>query len=153
MAQAYDQHATRLYKLAVYLSANASDAEDLLQETFIRVFSQVRRLKPDAGIGPYLDKTMINLARSKWRRSVREPAHSSPMGQADTGVSFEDRDELWHHLRRLPHRQKAVLFLKHYQGLSDGEIAERLDCSTASVRSLAHRALTKLRKDVSSDGS
>jgi RNA polymerase sigma factor (sigma-70 family) len=49
-------------------------------------------------------------------------------------------------LRRLPAKQRAVLVLRHYEGLSDAEIAELMGTSTVTVRSNAHRGLAAMRK-------
>jgi RNA polymerase sigma factor (sigma-70 family) len=58
-----------------------------------------------------------------------------------------DREVLWQALGGLSPRQRAVLVLRQYEGLSDAEIAELIGVAQASVRSLSARALDKLRRD------
>jgi RNA polymerase sigma factor (sigma-70 family) len=67
-----------------------------------------------------------------------------PVG--DRTDQFVDRDLLLALLRRLPTKQRAVIVLRHYEGLPDSEIALILRCSEVTVRSNAHRGLARLRE-------
>lgn len=60
---------------------------------------------------------------------------------------------LWPHVRSLPPRQRAVIVLRYYEGLSEQEIAEALDCSRGNVKSTAHHALKSLRAALADSGS
>jgi RNA polymerase sigma factor, sigma-70 family len=96
----------------------------------------------------YVRTSMARLHISWWRRRRREHlAASVPEGEyTDSGVDRVDDDiGLWQELARLPARQRAVLVLRYYEDLSDGEIAKVLGISAGTVRSQASRALDKLR--------
>lgn len=58
---------------------------------------------------------------------------------------------MWQRLATLPRRQRAVLVLRYYERLTDAEIADVLGCSPVSVRGYAHRALARLRTDLSAE--
>ncbi len=60
---------------------------------------------------------------------------------------------LWPHVKSLPPRQRAVIVLRYYEDLSEGEIADVLGCSRGNVKSTAHRALKALRAALGSDGT
>src|ERR1700754_364032 len=88
------------------------------------------------------------------RRSSREvPAPESLLDSAiepagDPASRYEERDAVWSGLAALPRRQRAVLALRYYEGLSTAEIADVLGCSESTVRSHASRALGELRLEL-----
>ena len=71
---------------------------------------------------------------------------------ADGADGHASRDAAWELLARLPRRQRAVLVLRYYEDLSDGQIADVLGCGVSTVRSNASRALSVLRSTVSALG-
>jgi RNA polymerase sigma factor (sigma-70 family) len=84
--------------------------------------------------------------RRRWWRLVpqADPGRDdSPM--PDPAVAHAERDALVAELRKLPPRQRAVLALRYYEGLSDIEIADTLGCRPGTVRGHASRALAALR--------
>lgn len=138
-----------LLRLAVMLTGNAHDAEDLLQSTFVTLLRHWSRVagagRPDA----YARKVLVNEHLSWRRRTARRehpsdpgslPEHASPVGE-DPGP----QDPAWRLLATLPRRQRAVLALRYYEDLSDADIAEVLACSPSTVRSNASRGLASLR--------
>ena len=66
-------------------------------------------------------------------------------------ATYAVRDDMWRRLAMLPKRQRAVLVLRYYEQLADAEIAEVLGCSSGTVRGYAHRALARLRVDLSAE--
>lgn len=69
----------------------------------------------------------------------------------DLGAAHTIRDDMWQRLATLPRRQRAVLVLRYYERLTDAEIADVLGCSPVGVRGYAHRALARLRTDLSAE--
>jgi len=154
MSSAYVSHADSVLRFAYYLTSSRVEAEDILQDSFLRVFAKPRRLQTDAEIGAYLHRTAINLVRTRSRRArVLGMIRRSQAESEQPASNVDDRDHVWRHLKALPYRQKAVLFFKHYEGLSEREVAERLDCTVEAVRSLAHRGMNSLRKEMADGGS
>ncbi|MGH3735442.1 MAG: sigma-70 family RNA polymerase sigma factor [Micromonosporaceae bacterium] len=91
---------------------------------------------------------MARLHVSIWRRRRRERLVDAVPDRGYTDQRFEAAHGdagLWQALATLPRRQRAVLVLRYYEGLSDAEIATHLGISTGTVRSQASRALGKLR--------
>jgi RNA polymerase sigma factor (sigma-70 family) len=93
---------------------------------------------------------MANTYASWWRRRWRGevPTAQLPEGAGvDPMLAVDDRVALWRALGRLPRRQRAVLVLRYYEGLSEAEIADTLGCATGTVKSQAAKALAALRSD------
>ncbi len=137
-----------LLRFATLLTGDRHLAEDLVQEALARAHPKWRRIgameHPDA----YVRRMVVNLFLS-WRRlrsSRVTPTATLPetLGE-DPSQSHADRDAMWRLLATLPRQQRAVLVLRFYEGLADDDIARLLDCSPATVRSHASRALGTLR--------
>ncbi len=153
------QHFGRVYRLAFRLCGNRSDAEDLTQEVFIRVFKSLDGFKPGSFEG-WLHRITTNLFLDQVRRKKR--IRMDPMGETDTG--FADRSELSspersfeHHnldldiqaaLNELAPEYRAAVVLCDIEGLSYEEIAVTLGIKLGTVRSRIHRARAQLRKSL-----
>jgi RNA polymerase sigma factor (sigma-70 family) len=97
-----------------------------------------------------LTNTYLSARRPKARRL--EVLTDAPPERGDAaGGGPEERMVLWPHVTSLPPRQRAVVVLRYYEGLSEREIAETLECSTGTVKSTAHHALKALRAALGPD--
>lgn len=138
-----------LLRLAVMLTGNAHDAEDLLQSTFVSLLRHWSRVagagRPDA----YARKVLVNEHLSWRRRATSRENPSDPGSLPEQAIPTREAagpdDPGWRLLSTLPRRQRAVLALRYYEDLSDAEIAELLGCSASTVRSNASRGLASLR--------
>jgi RNA polymerase sigma-70 factor (sigma-E family) len=152
--------APALLRLAVMLTGDRFEAEDLLQATLLRSQRHARRIAEMGAPAAYLRRVMVNEHISGVRRlgrRVRTTSLDRPDGletlrgagrlevAAEPSTSVEQRDATWRLLATLPRQQRAVLVLRFYEDLPDREIAEVLGCSEPTVRSNASRALATLR--------
>jgi len=143
-----------LLRFGYALTGNPHDAGDLVQEALERVgvrWASIGRdgHSPDA----YVRRTMVNARTSRWRRRRSETLVAEV---PETGVRTRDRfddEPLWQALRDLPARQRAVLVLRYYEGLSEVEIAATMGISAGTVKSQAARAMTTLRQRLTQDDS
>lgn len=149
-----DTRLTALLRYAVMLTGDPHQAQDLVQETMVRVqlnWRKVRRAdSPERYVRRMLTNQYIDWQRGSWVRRVllrAEPEETVPVpvDHADRAV---DRDQVWSWLARLPRRQRATLVLRYYEDLPDAEIAEVLGCAVGTVRSSISRALATLRADL-----
>lgn len=137
-----------LFRYALALTGRYSDAEDLVQEALVKTgaaWSRIRRRDDPEG---YVRRTMTRTHISSWRRARREWLRREVPERArvEPGHVRVDADVgLWRAVVELPPRQRAVLVLRYYQGLSEAEIAATLGVSQGTVKSQAARALAKLR--------
>lgn len=138
-----------LVRRAYLLTGDHAAAEDLAQDALAGLLVAWRRGVP-ADPDRYVSRALTNKAISRWRRrSTTEvvtdlvPDRAGP----DPGGQRDDRDALWRAMLELPARQRAVLVLRYFEDVSDAEIAEQLGASQGTVRSLAARAVERLRRD------
>jgi len=131
-------------RLGHAIVGSASVAEEIAQEAFLRVYSGWSGIEsPDA----FLRTVLVNLCRSNLRRAHLERSNVS--AGVSSVLSEPELDETWIALRLLPFRQRAVLALRYYGDLSESEIAALLGCRLGTVKSARHRALARLRKELS----
>jgi len=146
----YAAHAPDAARLAYLLTGDRALAEDLVQEAFVRMFGRFRDLRNPEAFGAYLRKTVVNLARSYFRRrgvehtflerEAREPAKSAEPA--------EPQHEMWTALKRVTPRQRAAIVLRFYEDLSEAQTADVLGCAVGTVKSLVSRGLKQLREDL-----
>lgn len=138
----YHQYRNRLLGLATLLSGSRAVAEEVVQDVFAAAIPHWDLIDNHEW---YLKRAVVNRVRSLGRRATRAKALPRTR-EAVTGEPLVD--ETWRLLRRLPVRQRTVLVLRIYLDLPDEEIAQLMNCPEATVRSLAFRALTTLRKEL-----
>jgi RNA polymerase sigma factor (sigma-70 family) len=142
-----------LMAIALALTGERADAEDLLQAALERVLRHRRGL----GISTeaYLRRTLYNLAADNWRRRGawrrKVPVLRTEYLRGGAGTTPDDtalvdlRDELVRLLVQLPPHQRAVILLRYWEQLTASETAEVLRCSEGAVKSAASKGLHRLR--------
>ncbi|WP_285499085.1 sigma-70 family RNA polymerase sigma factor [Actinokineospora sp. NBRC 105648] len=144
------------------LSGAGSDAEDVVQDAFVRVFDGLAGFRLDAAFRPWLLQTVVNLARDLHRSRARRLRLQDRVallgehrGEADHRREADpqrvallaDRDRaLWSALWALPEKDRQVLGCRFLLELSERETAEVLGWPLGSVKSRTSRALTRLRE-------
>ncbi|WP_183093897.1 RNA polymerase sigma factor SigE [Nocardioides stalactiti] len=150
-----EQHSDRVFRLALRLTGNRHDAEDLTQEVFVRVFRSLHTYQPGTFEG-WLHRITTNLfldqARRKQRirfdalsdeRAARIASPGLEPGAAYADHTFEDDVEAA--LSALPPDFRAAVVLCDIEGLTYEEIAEILGAKLGTVRSRIHRGRAMLR--------
>ena len=128
-------------RLAALLTQDRAAAEEIAQDAFTQMYAAWGRAeRPHA----YLRTAVVNRCHN-WRRSARVREAKLPL-LAAPGIVDLRADELADALAALPFRQRAVLVLRYYAGLSEAEIGDALGCRPGTVKSLSSRALTRLGK-------
>ncbi|CCH22261.1 SigE family RNA polymerase sigma factor [Micromonospora lupini] len=148
-----DTRLAPLLRYAVMLTGDPHQAQDLVQETMVRVQLNWRRVahadSPERYVRRMLTNQYVDWKRGSWMRRVLlrgDPDESLP-ASVDHAQSAVDRDQIWTWLSRLPRRQRATLVLRYYEDLPDAEIADILGCAVGTVRSSISRALATLRAE------
>lgn len=142
LAELYQREYGPMVRLACLLVGSEAVAEELVQDAFVAVH---RRWDGLSNPGGYLRTCVVNGCRSHQRRAALERRRRPRPETSDVRLQA---DELWDALLRLPYRQRAALVLRYYEDATEADIAIALDVRPATVRSLVHRGLEKLRKEV-----
>jgi RNA polymerase sigma-70 factor (sigma-E family) len=143
-----------LLRTARSLTANPSDAEDLLQTALTKTYLAWERIEDHRALDGYVRRALLNTRTSQWRkRRVDEYAVEDlpePYTRPETDAAEQQavRDAMWRAVRKLPVRQRAMVVLRYYEDLSEASTAEVLGVSVGTVKSAVSRALAKLREDV-----
>lgn len=148
------QHADRVYRLAYRLSGNQHDAEDLTQETFIRVFRSLQSYQPGTFEG-WLHRITTNLFLDMVRRRSRIRMEALPEDYDRVPADGPTPEEIYHDSRlgadlqaaldSLPAEFRAAVVLCDIEGLSYEEIGATLGVKLGTVRSRIHRGRQALR--------
>jgi RNA polymerase sigma-70 factor (sigma-E family) len=146
LADLYREHRMRLVRLAILLVDDPSTAEDVVQEAFAGLHRHWSSLRDEAAAVAYLRTAVVNGARSvlRRRRTAREyvPPHQVNARSAESLVMLSaEHQAVVDALSTLPPRQREVLVLRYYGGLSESEIAASTGISRGTVKSTASRAL------------
>lgn len=156
-----ERYQDRLYPTLLRLTGSADDAQDLLQEAFIRAYQKLDKFHGGSSFYTWLYRLAINLAlsdrrRRKGRRQARlsevsphsmvEPPDPSSLQGPSEKLEEEERNKrVQDALNRLAPDHRAVVVLKDFDGLAYEEIAESLGIPIGTVRSRLHRARSELR--------
>lgn len=136
----------RYLRLARLLTGDRHRGEELLQDSLVRLYVRWRHA---ATRDPhtYLRRMLVNGNISWWRRRRREYLSATPPDQEDVAAAGrEHHEELRRALLTLPDRQRAVVVLRHYEDLTEREVADVLGCTVGTVKSQNARALRRLRE-------
>ncbi|MCO5986718.1 SigE family RNA polymerase sigma factor [Actinoallomurus spadix] len=139
-----------LLRAALLLTADRTEAEDLLQAALARTYLAWDRIKDRSALDGYVRRAMVNINISWWRRRRLDEYPTDEMPDtpvADHTGRSELRDALDRLLGRLPARQRAYVELRYFDDLTEAEIAQALGVSVGTVKSTVSRAMAKLRED------
>jgi RNA polymerase sigma factor (sigma-70 family) len=156
LADLYRRHAVGLVRLALLLVGDQATAEDVVQDVFARLQQSARGLRDVDKAAPYLRASVVNGCRSvhRTRRRARllRVTYELPVWSAEAAAMVgEERREVLAAVARLGGRQREVLVLRYYVGLTDQEIAAALRVSRGTVSSTASRALAVLARELRED--
>jgi RNA polymerase sigma-70 factor (ECF subfamily) len=156
-AQLVDRHLGRVHRLATRLLDDASEAEDVAQELFLRLWQAAPNWRRgEARVSTWIHTVTLNLCRDRLRRrrpqlridetvehllpadEAAQPEHSLQTGQRE--------QQLRAAIQALPERQREALLLFHFEGLDQAECAAALDVSVDALESLLARARRALKQ-------
>ncbi|MFC4858885.1 RNA polymerase sigma factor [Actinophytocola glycyrrhizae] len=152
------EHAARLRRSAYLLCGEWHFAEDLMQQTLIKIYRSWARVQKEDSLVNYgrtvLLRTWLDEKRRPWRRSEQTEAavpdhRDDARGPDDSPERLWARDLVHQGLLRLPPRQRAVLVLRYFDDLSVAETAAVMGCSQGTVKSQTARGIEAMRASVS----
>jgi RNA polymerase sigma-70 factor (sigma-E family) len=144
-------HSTALLRSAFLLTGDRIDAEELVQDTLVRLYPNWGRVSEAEVPLAYVRRSLTNnFLNGRRRRSASDVLFADPPERAyeqDVGSQLSDRELVRSLLDGLPPRQRAVLVLRFFDDLEDTEIASIVGCRRGTVRSMVSRGLQQLRAE------
>lgn len=158
LALLLDRHSDRAYAFATRLLGNPTEAEDAVQEAFLKLWREAGRWQAERGrFAPWFFRIVYNLCIDVIRRrrtvgldTVAEMESDAP-GPEELAARRLREDRVAAALARLPERQRAAVLLCYYQGLSNREAAEIMNLGVKGLEALLVRARRQLAQTLASE--
>jgi RNA polymerase sigma-70 factor, ECF subfamily len=158
-----DRYSQKAHNLALRITRNQEDAEEILQDVFVTVFNKIDKFEGKSAFSSWLYRITVNTAFMKLRKRKQSPAVSleeisqgvqenwvgTRSDNADTNYissRHELREALERAINRLPDEYKVIFVLRDVDGLSNQEVGDILNLSVPAVKSRLHRSRLMLRK-------
>lgn len=150
-------HGRQIYRVAFRFFQNRVDAEEIVQEVFVRAHREISRFRGGARLGTWLYRIAVN-ACLDWKRRLgtrREVSFELAAGEVarmpdplDRAASREFFDRVSAAMAELPPRQRAILILRIHEELTLQEIADVMESPLGTIKANYHHALVKVRRAV-----
>ncbi len=150
-----ETHSAEIHRYLWRMLYDLEDAEDALQETFLRAFRAYPRLRPDSNTRAWLYKIATNTARTLATRRTKLAIRNIPLDEyhaardpspPDVAAQNDLLAAVFDAVEALPHKQRAALLMRKYQDMEYAEIADALDCSEDSARANVYQAVRRIRE-------
>ncbi|HUM15006.1 MAG TPA: sigma-70 family RNA polymerase sigma factor [Candidatus Nitrosotalea sp.] len=151
-------HYGRLRRLCRLLLGDLQEAEDVVQDVFLKAHEAARFGQPPVDWGAWLTRVAVNACHDRrraggwmrfrfWSTQVDDaPLAAEMVGPADLALGAETRRHIWEAFRALPRRQQEVFALRYVEERSTAEVAAVLGLSAGSVKRHLYRAIRHLRR-------
>ena len=153
MGELYAAHYRELVRLAVLLVRDMATAEEVVQDSFVAMHANWRKLRDSGKASAYLRRCVVNRSRSVLRhrmvteRNMLQPPPEMPSAEQGA-MTLLERSAVVAALHGLPARQREALVLRYYAGLPEAEIACAMGISQGAVKSHVFRAMSALRGEL-----
>lgn len=148
-------HMKQAYNIAYGFVDDHHAAEEVAQEAFVRVYESLSSFRGDASFGTWLYRIVTNLALNRVKQRRRQQERRADIGTeepmiAESAERWATETDITGHIERalheLPTLQRAVIMLRHMDGLSTREVSSILQCSEGTVKTHLFRGLEKMRQ-------
>lgn len=154
----YKEYRARVFALCLCMTANRDEAEDLTQDTFVRLFSKLDTFRGESTFYTWLHRVAVNVVllrfqKASWRRETSLDELTEAGGDTLEFGSFDaeltetiDRVDLERAIEQLPPGSKAVLLMHDVEGYQHNEISRQMGCSCGTSKSQLHKARSRVRE-------
>ena len=157
-----ERHSIRLFQLVYRMTGNEQDAEDVVQETFLRAYKQLNRFESRAGFSTWLHRNAANCSLDLLRKRKRQeeqvdtfelesegpiptlPSHAPPPD--DQVFHLEVQQKIQAVMEQLTPMERTAFVLRHFEGRSIEEIGRALGTGTSATKQSIFRAVQKMRR-------
>jgi RNA polymerase sigma factor (sigma-70 family) len=147
LAALYAAHRPGLVRTAWMMTGSKEEAEDIVHDAFVRLASGPRPVLEHPAA--YLRQVVVNQVRDRRRHRAVQLRH---IAAPDGPVLDEGDKSIWQLFQALPLRQRQALVLRYYGDLTLAEVSELLACPLGTAKSLVHRGLENMRKEMRDHG-
>ncbi len=148
---AVERNSQRLYRIAFMFTKNHYDAEDIVQNVFLKLFRQQKPFESDAHIDRWLTVVCVNESKNVLKSFFRKNTVSFDEAKDIYTFDSSENQDLFRALMSLPKKEREVVHLFYYEDLSIKEIASLLKISEASVGTRLHRSRKRLKEFLGDD--
>lgn len=149
-----ERYMKQAYNIAYGVVGNHEDAQDVAQDAFVKIYHSLKSFRGDAEFSTWMYRIVMNLSLNRAKQQQRQvrrtvhpdaadslpaPAEALHAGTVDTRMHVERA------LHELPTLQRAVVILRHLDGLSTRQVSTILNCSEGTVKTHLHRGLKKMK--------
>lgn len=159
-AELYGQHNRRVYALCFNMTQDVTEAEDLTQETFLRLWRSLHLFRGDSTFTTWLHRVTVNMVLMSFRKKKRRAAATVSLEDLEISQEFHrsltvrdsqleqvpTRLAIEHAVSELPRCQKRIFILRYFAGMNNGEVAAALHCSVGNSKAQGSRAREKVRR-------
>ena len=160
--QLVEQHSRPVYRLAYRMTANQHDADDVVQETFLRAYRQLNRFEERANFGTWIHRIAVNCALDLLRSRGRHDRHQVHEEEGEMSETLQTHEpqpdrlllsaELQQHVSKamnlLTGNERTAFVLRHFEGMPVDEIGRTLGIQVNAAKHTIFRAVKKLRQSL-----
>ncbi len=161
--QLVSSHSHELFRLAYRMTGSRENADDVVQEAFLRAYRSLHRFDARSRFGTWLHRIAVNCAMDHLRRAQREASRRDPSadeaalerqashapGPERLAESGQIESQVARALDALSPLERSAFVLRHFEQLSITEIGHRLGSRTSATKHAVFRAVRKLRRELS----
>jgi RNA polymerase sigma-70 factor, ECF subfamily len=160
-----ERHSRALFRLAFRMTGNQQDAEDVVQESFLRAYKQLGKFDERASFGTWLYRIAANCSLDLVRSRKRRSEHVAPAGDEVAedivlqlpghdptpermALSGEVRERVFEAMQELSANERTAFVLRHFEGMCIDEVSRVLECQPGAAKHSVFRAVQKLRRSL-----
>lgn len=159
-AQIINKYKNQLYATILRMTKNPQDAQDLVQEAFIKVYHQLEKFEGKGTFSSWIYRVAINHCMDEFRKKrykmqqleISEDQVMNPNHPEVIFLKKEKNRQLERLIGTLPEEERIIILLRYVNELSYSEISDLVEIPVSSVRNKLHRAKKKLRETIKRDG-
>lgn len=150
----YQQFAPKMYGICLRFSKSSAEADDMLQEGFIRIFNHIKDFRGEGSLEGWVRRTIVNTAINFYKKRIKQGISTDldnikeSVGNENLIIDKMAADELLEVIQQLPDGYRTVFNLNVIEGYSHKEIADMLNISENTSKSQLSRARTALQKKI-----
>lgn len=151
----YEKYRNQAIRTAYLITGNLADSEDIVQDTFVKIYLHSEKLKNNDGFKAWMMRILVRTAWKASKKKSREFPDEEAVSKAEDRMEPSSLEKVMQHeeaenlnavIKSLPVKQRTVVILFYYNSFSVSEIAEMLNIMEGTVKSRLHTARKRMKK-------